>query len=185
MKLETLKTAGKTLLQRLKTDKRALALLCAAAVLLVLAAFLQTGKDQAKQPAAHALSPPAAQSDEERLCALLSSIRGAGKTRVMITYSEGAQTVFAAESDRETSVGADGDTRTKAKSDPVILKNENGQSGLAERVIEPKVQGVAVVCAGASNTFVRTQIIAAVSALFAISTNHISVAEMADQEEPS
>ena len=56
MKLETLKTAAKTLLQRLKTDKRALVLLCAAAVLLVLAAFLQTGKDQAKQPAAHALS---------------------------------------------------------------------------------------------------------------------------------
>lgn len=183
MNVEALKTAAKTLLQKLKTDKRALLLLGLSAAALVLVFFWGTEKGP-KEPQAHSLSPPQEQSDEARLCALVSSIRGAGKTRVMITYSEGAQTVFAAESERETSADSDGGTRTKEKSDPVILKNETGQTGLAERVIEPKVQGVAVVCEGASNSFVRAQIIAAVAALFAISTNHISVAEMA-KEEPS
>ncbi len=183
---ETIKEAGLDLLKKLKADKRAVLLLCAAIVLLLLIGLseLHAAKEDKQEPQ-QTETVAEVQSDEARLCALLRHIRGAGRAEVMITYSEQAQTVFAAASNSETETDAVNTVRTKEKRDPVVLKSGDRQTGLVERTLLPKVQGIAVVCEGASDPTVRTQIVSAVSALFGLGINHISVAEMASQEEPS
>ena len=180
MTTEKLKQTLQALLNRLKTDKRALVLLCAAALLLlaIVGADLHTGK-KAKSQAEAAPAPAAQESDEARLCALLESIRGAGKTRVMLTYSEGEKTVYACAADSENEQSG-ASFRSREKRDPVLLKGGDGQSGLVERTLSPVVQGVAVVCEGAGDPAVRARIVAAISALFSLGANHIIVAEMAN-----
>lgn len=186
MTFDKLKTAGKTVLAKLKTDRRALILLCAGLALLVLIAFSDLRPEKARQNTP-AQPQTAAQplSEEERLRSLLRNIRGAGNAEVMIIYSEQAQFVYAAASDIESETLDGGQLRQKEKRDPVILKDAQTQTGLVERTLSPRVQGVAVVCEGASDPTVRAQIVSAVSALFGLGINHISVAEMASQEEPS
>lgn len=168
----------------MNSDKRVIILLCVGtAVLLMLGVSdLRTAK-QPKSELESASDCAEAPSDETRLRSLLSHIRGAGAAEVMITYSEQAQTVYAAATDRETESGQNGIYRSKEKNDPVLLKGDQAQTGLVERTLSPKVRGVAVVCEGASDPRVRSQIVSAVSALFGLGINHISVAEMASQEE--
>ncbi len=186
MTMEKLKAGGKRLLEKLKADKRAVILLAVGlALLLVLCLSDRHSSKNPKNDVAQPSVTTEQQSDETRLRALLSSIRGAGSAEVMITYSEQTQFVYAAAQDSETESGQNGQVRNKEKRDPVILKGGETQTGLVERTLSPKVQGVAVVCEGASDPTVRSQIVSAVSALFGLGINHISVAEMASQEEPS
>ena len=186
MTLEALKSAGKNFLQKCKADRRVPVLLFAGLLLLAAVAVFdfRESKPPKTEPAQTA-SEIFRETDEEKLGALLEQIRGAGKTAVMITYSEQTQFVYAAESDSETEADVNGEHRKKEKREPVILKGGETQAGLVERTLSPKVQGVAVVCEGASDPTVRSQILTAVSALFGLGINHISVAEMAGQEEPS
>ena len=185
MTTEKLKDAGKQLLEKFRSDKRAAILLAVGLALLLVLCL--SDLHSSKNPKTDVEQPSVItdqQSDEARLCALLSCIRGAGAAEVMITYSEQTQFVFAAAQDSETESGQNGQQRSKEKRDPVILKGGESQTGLVERTLSPKVQGVAVVCKGASDPVVRSQIVSAVSALYGLGINHISVAEMASQEEP-
>ena len=166
--------------QKLREDKRARMLLCCALALLLLAAGLHLRPEKAQEEApTQARASPTQESDEARLCALLSAVRGAGKVRVMLTYSEGPQTVFAAAQEQEASQNDREGSRSKERRDPVVVKSDDAQTGLVERTLSPVVQGVAVVCEGGGDPVVRAQIIAAVSALFSLNSNHISVAVMA------
>ena len=62
----------------------------------------------------------------------------------------------------------------------VIIDNDKGEGGMQLKIISPKIRGVAVLCKGGDNPIVKEQIITAISALFDISTNKISVATMAN-----
>ena len=180
MTLASLKEQGKALFQKVKCDRRALLLLCIGCALLVFVSLVDFhGGKKAASESPQPVAAAAEESDEQRLQRLLSSIKGAGRVEVMLTYSEQTQTVYAAETERDDEQSETGRTRRKEKSNPVLLKGGDGQSGLVERMLAPKVQGVAVVCAGAADPLVRAQIIAAVSALFSLNSNHISVAALA------
>ncbi len=110
---------------------------------------------------------------EEKTSLLLSSISGVGESRVMITLKYTEENVFAKNTEENGSEGS------FSKNDEYVLYN--GQSGEEPLVIKqclPEIQGVAVVCQGADNSFVREEVITAVASLFNIPVSKISVSKL-------
>lgn len=102
---------------------------------------------------------------------LIESIKGAGEARVYITYESDSENVYAVNTDEKSDGG-----EIHFKSEYVITDDE---TGIILKVLYPKVRGVAVVCKGGSDPVVKEKIYSVLSALFDISTNKISVADMA------
>ena len=64
----------------------------------------------------------------------------------------------------------------------IIVDTSQGESGLAIKIIYPKIRGVAVVCSGGDDPIVNSRIKSLVSALFDIGSNRISIARRAEEE---
>ena len=107
---------------------------------------------------------------EKKLKELIECINGAGDVKVYITYESHYETVYAADSD------------VKTEKDQVHSKKEyiltDEDTGLVLKKIYPRVRGVAVICQGGNDPVIKEKIYSVVSALFDISTNKISVADM-------
>ena len=109
---------------------------------------------------------------------LISKIEGAGKVSVMLTYEATEETVWAKDINSKNGGGESADKEEKH----IIVDTSAGETGLAVKVIYPKVRGVAVVCSGGEDPVVISRIKSLVSALFDIGSNRISIARRAEQE---
>ena len=110
---------------------------------------------------------------EERLGEILSSVDGAGKTRVLITLRTGTETVFAHD-DRLDSEPS----RTQSEQTYVTLRDGSRDTGLPLKTLSPQILGVAVVCEGAEIPRVRQAITETVTAALGIGASHVSVVKM-------
>ena len=184
MNTQSLRTTWSTLKSTFKKDKKALLIVAVGALALAALLFADGCKRTPKetQPAA-VESAFDASSLQQELTKLLSSVRGAGRTRVMITFESGAETVFQKDEDASTQQGGDAQSGTH-RTETVILKNGSSENALRLKEIYPRVRGVAVLCEGGANAVTKAQIIALVTALFDIKSTNVSVAEMAAKEEP-
>ena len=115
------------------------------------------------------------EEDTERL---ISEIRGVGKVSVMLTYESSEETVWAKDSEEKN--GRDGDGTYNEKH--IIVDDGDAETGLAVRVMYPRVRGVAVVCSGGDDPTVKSEIKSLISALFDIGSNRISIAPRAAEE---
>ncbi len=115
---------------------------------------------------------------EERLTSIISSIDGAGATRVMITLESGNEDVYLHNYDYGEDVDSSDAGNREVREEYVIVNAENGEKGIVVRVEEPRIRGVAVVCEGGGNSYVRAEIIATVTALLNISSARVSVVKM-------
>ncbi|MBP3696206.1 MAG: hypothetical protein J6J45_01570 [Clostridia bacterium] len=115
---------------------------------------------------------------EERITSIISSIDGAGATRVMITLESGNEDVYLHNYDYGEDVDSSGAGNREMRDEYVIVNAENGEKGIVVRVEEPEIRGVAVVCEGGGNSYVRAEIISTVTALLNISSARVSVAKM-------
>lgn len=106
---------------------------------------------------------------------LVEAIDGAGKAKVMITYESYEETVYAYDKNENT----DAQGEREFRSEYIVLDSGDKEDGMKVKVLLPEVRGVAVVCQGGGNPIIKEQIITAISALFNISSNKISVAVMA------
>ena len=119
-----------------------------------------------------------AENLENRLISIISSIDGAGVTKVMVTLESGSEDVYLHNYDYGENVDPEGKNSMERKDDYVIVDGQSGEQGIIVRVSEPRVRGVAVVCEGGGSDVVREQIISAVTALLDISSARVSVAKM-------
>ncbi|MBQ8784376.1 MAG: hypothetical protein IJZ57_11460 [Clostridia bacterium] len=110
-----------------------------------------------------------AENTEKRLEEMISSIQGAGKTKVMVTLDCSDENVYATEE-------KSGDT--SYENSVVIIENQDGESGMLIKVTQPKIRGVAVVCSGGASPTVRQSIIDTVTAVLDISSARVSIATM-------
>ena len=117
-----------------------------------------------------------AQDTEKRLSSLVSSINGAGNTKIMVTLDSGDENVYA--TDEKSSNGKDS---FSSDSKYVIIQQDGKDGGLLLKVVEPEVRGVAVVCDGADIPEVRQEIIKTVTAVLGISSNRVNIAKMKKQ----
>ena len=166
----------KEMLLKIKSDKKALLAIVFGILGLILIMSADTDKNE-KVASQEDYSSCFVSRDE--LCSelenLIESISGAGKARVMLTFEGSAESVFAADSEERTSTEGE----TDLSKEYIIIDGGDGETGLRLKMISPKIRGVAVVCKGGRDPVIKEQIISAVSALFDISSNKISVAEMA------
>lgn len=115
---------------------------------------------------------------EERLVSIISSINGAGATKVMVTLESGSEDIYLHDFDYGENADPSGKNSVERKDEYVIIDGSSGEEGIVVRRAEPKVRGVAVVCEGGGLDQVRAQIIETVTALLDISSARVSVAQM-------
>lgn len=173
--------SGKGLKKALKS-KKGFALICVIAVACLLY-FSYSGsgsKTAAQTPQPQSFDADAYVSAlESRLESVISSISGAGKTKVMLTLDGSAEYYY--QSDVRESGDADGEDKHShsAEFSTVIVKNsDGGESPVISAAGSPAVTGVVVVCRGAGSTEVRESIYNAVKALLGIPANRICVLKM-------
>ncbi len=114
------------------------------------------------------------ESISEELEEILSCVDGAGKAKVLISYSHGEEIFY--QTDQEHSAS---DTQESEKYKTVIItSNDKTQSGLISRVDPAKYLGVIVLCQGAEQPSVRLAVMDAVSKVTGLGTDRISVLKM-------
>lgn len=120
---------------------------------------------------------------EEKLKNILSQIKDVGNVEVLITYSESSSVVpiYNEKNSKSTTEEVDttGGTRTieSYNTDKEVVNGSNSEP-VTEKVIVPKIEGAIITAEGASNTQVKSNIIAAVEAVTGIATHKIQVFEM-------
>lgn len=125
-----------------------------------------------------------AQMLENRLTEIVSSIDGAGQSRVMVTLQNGVEYVYASEdkishNTSESAAGSGGESRESSEdseSSYIIIDTENGQEALVCTQLMPSVQGVVIVCEGANDPIVVEQITNAVTTALGISPKRVFIA---------
>lgn len=124
---------------------------------------------------------------EEKLYALLTSIEGVGKAKVLVTLESGAEYIYANAEKTNTDVTQDfEDTEVKklhekdtSENSYILVDNGKGKEALVKTRIEPKIKGVVVVCEGAENIEVEERLIKAVTTALAISSAQVCITQMA------
>ena len=113
-------------------------------------------------------------STEEKLAEILSSIKGAGNVKVMLTIQAGEEYFYQADTNATQS-----DATSSTATDTVILTDKNRtQSPLIRQILGPKYQGAIILCTGANDPSVKLSIIDAVSKITGLGSDKISVLEL-------
>ena len=108
---------------------------------------------------------------QEELEQILTQIRGAGKVRVLLTESSGAQTVY--QTDQDTR--GEGNSNLKTV---IVTDADRNQKGLIYRIDPPVYLGAVIVCQGGDSAAVKLAIVEAVSSVTGLSTDRITVLKM-------
>jgi stage III sporulation protein AG len=122
---------------------------------------------------------------EARLEDILSTVRGAGRVRVLVTYATAGERVAATVSTLDESVSETSGVNTATRSEqsremkqPATVATEGGQSPIILVEREPEIRGVIVVAEGAADPSVRLSLQRAVQAVTGVSLSSIEVFEM-------
>lgn len=110
----------------------------------------------------------------QKIASILEQVDGAGMVRVMLSESEGQETIYQVDEDySEHESGKDSEHRT------VIISNSNKEdSPIVRKKNPPKYLGVIVVCQGADQPSVRLAVVDAVSKITGLGADKISVLRM-------
>lgn len=152
--------------------------------------FLSTLLPSNKNPSASTTS--AVNSDEyskqveNKLENIISQINGVGKVNVMVTLESGVEYVYEQDVKSTTDKSQDNDstgrtqqqTNENQENTPVIIDNGNGgQQALLKTQVEPKIQGVVVVCDGGDNAIVKETVVDTVTTLLDLPSTSVSVSK--------
>ena len=122
---------------------------------------------------------------EERLKAVLSCIRGAGKVEVMILFDTGKEIVPAMSTNTQVgaseSVSDNSQTVTENRTEssaPATMSQSGGNQPIVLTEKQPTVRGVIVIAEGAADFSVRVNLQNAVKTVLGIELSYIEVFEM-------
>jgi stage III sporulation protein AG len=104
----------------------------------------------------------------------LSEIDGAGKTTLVLSWSDDGEVVYQTDT-RQT--GADG-SGTSEQTTATVQSGSSQQTGLVVQTRSPSCAGALVVCEGADSAEVRLRIVSAVAAVTGLGTDRITVVKM-------
>lgn len=125
------------------------------------------------------------ETDQEQMEKVLSSIKGAGKVKVMITYVSSDETVAAQKIEKQTSTTVDESetgkrtsTTTVENSSPMTLGSGNDESEFAIKNNKAEIKGVIVISQGADDIGVRLKLKKAVETVLQISDSQVEIFTM-------
>lgn len=110
---------------------------------------------------------------EKETAELIASIDGAGRCRVMITLKDGNESVYARNTQENNS-----DSSISRSDEYIFCDGESGDEPVLIKQYFPRIQGIAVVCDGAEDTFVRESILQSLSSLYNVPVSKISVSKL-------
>lgn len=143
--------------------------LAAGLVLMLLPETTETAPKEASQE-----ESLQAESLEESLGHILSSIEGAGKVSVLLTEKQGREVLYQVDEDTVTGEKTQ-DIRRKTV---VTTDTARQETGLIRQVNPPVLQGAVVVCQGADRPKVKLAIMEAVMRATGLPSNCICVLKM-------
>lgn len=111
---------------------------------------------------------------EEKLMNVVQGIKGAGKTKVMISISSSPE-LSVAENIEEKTVTTSGNSTTTVTTEPIIVRQNGEDSPLILKETLPKICGVIVVSEGAKDIKVKMDIMLAVSTALGVNSNIVEV----------
>lgn len=124
-------------------------------------------------------------TNEKKLEEVLSSIKGAGEVKVMITYASSDETITAMNSQKQTSTTTEeteNGTRTSQtiveNSTPMTVGSGGNESAFVLKNNEPEIKGVIVVAQGAQNLSVRLELEKAVETVLQIKPSQVEIFTM-------
>ena len=110
----------------------------------------------------------------EELENILSQMSGVGKIKVLLTESDGAQTIYQTDEDRTQSADSE-----SVRVQTVIVTNSGREEvGLIRSVTPPVYLGAIIVCQGGDNPSVKLAVVQAVSNVTGIPSDRITVLKM-------
>lgn len=120
---------------------------------------------------------------ELKLKQMLEKVDGVGNCDVMLTVETGIEYVYATEQtiDNNTVKNIDSnyeknEAKTNEKEKLIIVNDGNGgEKALIKKEIQPKIQGVAIICDGGSSAIVKSRVIDAVTTLLNITSDKVCV----------
>jgi len=104
---------------------------------------------------------------EERVADICSGVSGAGRVSVLVSLRGGYRTVYAIDSQSNSS---------GYKNEIVMSGSGSGREAVVTAYENPEIAGVGIVCTGGNDPRVQREVISLVSASLGISTNKIFVA---------
>lgn len=121
---------------------------------------------------------------ENNLKEIVSSIEGAGNTKVLVTVENSAETVYATEQKKNkesTEDKSNGEITKKKESDGsevhyITVKDSDGtEKALSVTQVQPTIKGVVIVCDGGSDPCVQQRIIDAVTTALNVTSKRVCV----------
>ncbi len=106
---------------------------------------------------------------ESKLKKLISSIDGAGKTEVIVSWQSSTEAVIA----YVTQTNSNGTTIT-----PQLLTSSGDTKPLVLKQVYPTAKGAIIVCEGGDNVKIKLDVISAVSAYLGIDSENVNVYAM-------
>ena len=123
---------------------------------------------------------------EEQLEKILTTIKGVGKVKVFLNYSESSKTIAMYDEKTTTSSTEETDsagglrntTSTEIQKDVIYSQKDGGQIPMTEKIVMPTIEGAIITARGASNASIRTNIVNAVKSATGLTIDKIQVFEM-------
>ncbi|MBQ2812055.1 MAG: hypothetical protein IJE63_02285 [Clostridia bacterium] len=162
----------------LKNDRKKLIIVTVALLGIILIVISSVGEETASEEEAVQTQSDFSESEytamlEQRLEETVSSLYGAGRSRVMVTLECDYETVYA----RDGSYSKD-EASSDEKSEYIIIDSSQHEDGLVLKTVTPRVRGVAVLCEGGNDPYVCEQVSQMLSALLDLGSNRISVSKI-------
>lgn len=117
---------------------------------------------------------------------ILSTIKGVGKVKVYISFSESSKTIAmydektttSSTEETDSSGGLRNTTSTQTQKDVIFSEKDGSQVPMTQKVIMPTIEGAIITAQGAKNANVKTNIVNAVKSATGLSIDKIQVFEM-------
>lgn len=187
--MDSLKQKIKDILKKLSADKKTMFIVLAGIIgvlILVASEFIPEGEKAKENEEEIQVSEynienhyEYAEMLEKKLTDLISSIEGAGTTKVMLTLESSSEAVYAQNDKTDMESDDENSEKISKENDYVLIKTDSSkEEALLLKIIQPEVKGVAVVCEGGDSIYVQQKIIETISAVFDINSSKIKVTKL-------
>lgn len=190
--MDSLKQKVKDILKKLSADKKTMFIVLAGIIgvlILVASEFIPEGEKAKENEEEIQVSEynienhyEYAEMLEKKLTDLISSIEGAGATKVMLTLESSSEAVYAQNDKTDMESNDENSEKISKENDYVLIKTDSSkEEALLLKIIQPEVKGVAVVCEGGDSIYVQQKIIETISAVFDINASKIKVTKLSSE----
>ena len=183
-KMPDMKTIAKKILSQKKYQYLIVVILIAVMLIIYFSSFIT--EDAVEDEEGIKIIEDYEQTNESNIISemenILSTIKGAGQVKVMITYETSSEliTAMSVENDNQTTYDNESQKSISenTKTDVVTVQNDDGESALVLKEIMPIISGVIVTAEGAGDISVKMNLLEAVTTLLDIPADKVDVFEM-------